>query len=81
MKTTSMIYNIGEFALHKKKNNIADTFGKYLNKSSYKNIYRMLKYSALFIVLMGAPLVHIVPVAHAKELPFWISGTGLYNER
>jgi hypothetical protein len=42
-----------EFALDKKKNNTAHTFGKYLNKSSYNNICRMIKYIAFAIVLMG----------------------------
>ncbi|HEY7079509.1 MAG TPA: hypothetical protein VH500_07400 [Nitrososphaeraceae archaeon] len=74
MKIASLTRNVCGIALDKKTNNIADTFGKYLNKSSY-NIYRTIKYSALFTVLMGALLVHAVPGTHAitiKDLPFWL---------
>ncbi len=65
MKSASLMYRIGEIILDKKKNNIAHTFGKYLNKSSYNNTYRLTKYIApiLVIVLMGAQHVYATPTS------------------
>jgi hypothetical protein len=65
MKTASRTYDMGKIILDKKKNSIAYTFGKYLNKLSYINIYRMIKYPVpvIAIVLMGAQHVYATPTS------------------
>jgi hypothetical protein len=55
MKINSLTYNMDKITLDKKKNNVAHPFRKRVNKSSYNSIYRMIKYSALFMALIGAP--------------------------
>lgn len=74
MKTARRTYNMYEFALAKKKNRIADTFGKYLKKSSCNNTYRMIGYLGVAIVLMGAQslLMATQPAYAVRYVPYWM---------
>src|SRR5215467_12118220 len=79
MKIAGLTYDMSKIISDKKKNNIAHTFGKYLNKSSCNNTYRMIEYRVpiIVIVLMGAQLLSAMQ--HVYATPTSVTQGGAYS--